>query len=39
MNLSLTESELTISTQNAKNKKKYVIYIIEDGISLIGTKK
>lgn len=39
MNLSLTESELTISTQNVKNKTEYVIYIIEDGLSLIGTKK
>jgi hypothetical protein len=39
MNLSLTESELTIGKQNVKNKTAYMIYIVEDGFSLTGTKK
>jgi len=39
MNFSLAESDLTIRTQNVKNKAEFVIYITEDGLSLIGTKK
>lgn len=35
MNVSLTESELTVSTQNMRNKTENVIYIVEDGFSLI----
>jgi len=38
-NLSLTESELTLTIRNVKNKTEYVIYIVEDGFYLIGTKK
>jgi len=38
-NLSLTESELTLTIRNVKNKTEYVIYIVEDGFYLIGKKE